>query len=183
MPQPALVPYPENTKIRELSHNEKLMLMTLRLWAIPHHSPHKTCPDWRTGLYQSGSGDQACAAFDSLMNILLNYSVRLMDVRCTCNQQLGMDESCFLQIIALLQDNQHWEAQAILADWVPLPVQGMALMCAMHLAESLRKAGVIVPLFKRQPAMVYEFELFRLQRMQHRQHLENDGIRLDKTLH
>ncbi|MCC7516862.1 MAG: hypothetical protein IT470_05925 [Pseudomonadales bacterium] len=100
------------------------------------------------------------------MNILLSYSQRLMDVRCTCNTQLGVDEGWFLQIIALLQKNQHWDAQAILADWVPLPVQGMALMCAMHLAESLRKAQVQVPLFEKTLAQVFQFEDFRLLRLQ-----------------
>lgn len=163
--------YPTETPIDELSAGEQLMLMTLRLWAMPHRTPSKECPDWRIGFYQSGAGDQACAAMDALMNILLSYSQRLMDVRCTCNTQLGIDEGWFLQIIALLQKNQHWDAQAILADWVPLPVQGMALMCAMHLAESLRKAQVQVPLFEKTLAQVFQFEDFRLLRLQQQAHV------------
>ncbi len=158
--------YPANTAVSEISASERLMLMTLRLWAIPHHSPHKQCPDWRTGLYQCDAGDQACAAMDAFMNILLSYSARAMDMRCTCNERLGLDEGLFLQMLALLQDNKHWEAQAILADWVPLPVQGMALLCAMHLAEALRKAEIVVPLFTRQPAQIFQFEEFRARRMQ-----------------
>lgn len=158
--------YPTNTDTSELCSAETLLLMTLRLWALPQRYPMKEFPNWRTGLNQSGAGEQACAALSSFMNILLSYSQRLMDVRCTCNTQLGYDEGCFLQILALLQANQHWEAQAILADWVPLPVQGMALMCAMHLAESLRKAQVIIPLFVRQPAQIYQFEEFRMRREQ-----------------
>lgn len=177
-PSTALL-YPDNTTIAELAHSERLLLMTLRLWALPHRHPLKEFPDWRNGLNQTGAGEQACAAFSSLMNILLSYSQRLMDVRCTCNSELGSDEGYFLQILALLQANQHWEAQAILADWVPLPVQGMALMCAMHLAESLRKVQVMIPLFVRQPAQIYQFEEFRMRREQQ----NGDGLMAKPVLH
>ncbi len=166
MHTPDTQPYPVDTTVHELGASERLMLMTLRLWAMPHHSPHKQCPDWRTGLYQCGAGDQACVAMDALMNILLSYSERLMDVRCTCNTRLGIDEGCFLQMLAMLQDNRHQAAQAILADWVPLPVQGMAVLCAIHLAEALRRAEVLIPLFSRQPAQVFRFEEFRFRRLQ-----------------
>jgi hypothetical protein len=158
--------YPTNTDTAELCSAETLVLMTLRLWALPHRYPLKVFPDWRNGLNQSGAGEQACAAFSSLMNILLSYSQRLMDVRCTCNSKLGYDEACLLQTLGMLQANRHQEAQDILTDWVPLPVQDMALLCAMHLAEALRKAQILIPLFIRPPAQIYQFEEFRLLRAQ-----------------
>jgi hypothetical protein len=175
------LPYPADTTIQELGASERLMLMTLRLWAMPHRQPDKPVSDWRNGLYHCGAGDQACVAMEAFLNILLSYSERLMDVRCTCNTQLGFDEGCFLQILAFLQHDRHAEAQAILADWVPLPVQGMALICAIHLAESLRKAGVLVPLFQRQPAKVIPFQEFQLKR--NRQNADACAARSGHRLH
>jgi hypothetical protein len=156
--------YPQTLPISELGQAETLLLMTLRLWALPHRNPGKQYPDWRTGLLQIGAGTEACAAFDALGSLFLNYSERAMDIRCTCNTELGVDEAWFLQILAQLHEYRYWDAQEILADWLSTAVADMALMCAMHFAQCLKKAGVVIPLFARAPAEIIDFAAFRASR-------------------
>lgn len=170
--------YPKETRISELSQSETLLLMTLRLWALPLRNPGKQYTDWRIGLQQSGAGIEACAAMDALTNLFLHYSQRLMDIRCTCNLRLGADEAWFLQMLALIQHNQHWDAQTILTDWVSAAAADMALMCAMHLSESLRRAGIVIPLYVRKPAEVIDLASYRMAGVRH-----NTTVKEVATLH
>jgi|GEM_PF-954233 hypothetical protein len=170
--------YPRTLPISELGQAETLLLMTLRLWALPHRNPGKHYPDWRTGLLQIGAGTEACAAFDALTSLFLHYSERAMDIRCTCNTKLGDDEAWFLQVVALLHEYRFWEAQDILGDWLSAAVADMALMCAMHFAQCLKKAGVTVPLFSREPAEIIDFAAFRATRQ-----MESTSSRTLATLH
>lgn len=159
--------YPKEIRISDFSQSETLLLMTLRLWALPLRNPGKQYTDWRIGLQQSGAGIEACAAMDALTNLFLNYSQRLMDIRCTCNLRLGSDEAWFLQTLALIQKNQHWEAQNILTDWVSVEAADMALMCAMHLSESLKRADIVIPLYVRKPAEIIDLASYRIAVTRH----------------
>jgi len=170
--------YPQAHAIKELNQAETLLLMTLRLWALPHRNPGKQYPDWRNGLQTIGAGTEACAAFDALGSLFLNYSERAMDIRCTCNTALGSDEAWFLQVIALLHEHRYWDAQEILADWLSAAVADMALMCAMQLAQCLKKSGVVIPLFSRTPAEIIDFAAFRAVRR-----VETSSSRTLATLH
>jgi hypothetical protein len=136
---------PAIARTAELSTAEAFAIVSLRLWAAPYRQPRLRHADWRLGFTAAGV-EEAERAFDELFRLVVRSAERSLDVRCTHCGKLGTDEIAFLRMIGQLQRGRWFEAEAILSDWLPLPVVNTALAAAMIFATALAGAGLVMPL-------------------------------------
>jgi len=133
-----------NKEITLLESNELIMLLTLRLWALPYRHPDKKMPDWRQGLQELEADEHTCAVCAMLFTFLFHYSRHRLDVRCTCNTHLGKDEAEFLVLLSALQQDDITTAETILTHWVDPCIRHSTLVAAINLSEALRKLNVFL---------------------------------------
>jgi hypothetical protein len=143
---------PQQTSLRaaisrtaELSTAEAFTVVSLRLWAASYRRPKQANPDWRLGFAAAGV-DEAERAFDELFRLVATSATRNLDVRCARCAQLGGDEIAFLRMVGQLQRCRWFEAEAVLSDWLPMPVVNTALAASMIFATALAGVGLVLPL-------------------------------------
>lgn len=56
--------------IPELDMSERLLIISFRLWALPHVQPEYVHPDWRAGLSSAGLEMVTHALFNPLLEVL-----------------------------------------------------------------------------------------------------------------
>jgi hypothetical protein len=151
--RPACV-YKENAPLAELATAELLAVATIRLWALPFKDPETSHPDWRAGLSAAGIEDEGVPAFDILFRIVIQASLRPLDVRCPRCARLGQDEAWLLQLVSLLQRDRLGEAAAVLEEWIPPAARRMAMLPAKGFADALSGAGLRIPLRHREAAAI-----------------------------
>lgn len=128
--------------MHELNAAERLLVLSFRLWALPHAQPDRIHPDWRGGFRSSGLDEVACTLFDPLLATLFSASLRPIEVHRSMCVGVSRDEEEFLWCVGLHQSDRADEAAEILANWLPPAAARVATSLIRNLAESLRIAGL-----------------------------------------
>lgn len=137
--------YAPDIELSALTTAERLLVGTLRLFALPSSSRRRDEADWSRGLAAAGVGDRGIAAFHRIFAVVATAGSRPLDVHRLACAVLGADEARLLQVIGLLQRGSRDGALAILSDWLPMAPARLATAAAGDLAMTLAKAGLIVP--------------------------------------
>lgn len=130
--------------MHELNPAERLLVLSFRLWALPHAQPERLHPDWRGGFKSSGLDEVACTLFDPLLATLFSASRRPIEVHRAMCVGVSRDEEEFLWCVGLHQSARADEAAIILESWLPPAAARVVTSLIGHLAESLRLAGLLL---------------------------------------
>jgi hypothetical protein len=137
--------YPADAVLGQLSTAEHLVVISLRLWALPYLLPQRHHPDWRAGLRAAGTAEASIGCFDSLLEVLFTASRNGIEVHRLECKGISRHEGWLLHCISLYQHDRVAEAETILAVWLAPNVATMAGSLAMQLASALDAARLIIP--------------------------------------
>lgn len=139
----------DHLSMDELNTAERLLVLSFRLWALPHAVPDQAHPEWRAGLRAAGLEEEAQLLFDPLLDTLFSSTQRVIEVHRAMCFGISQDESEFLHCIAMYQNGRDEGARQILADWIPPASMRLASCLAASLADALK--GVALMLQLREP--------------------------------
>lgn len=135
----------DHLSMDELNTAERLLVLSFRLWALPHAVPDQAHPEWRAGLRAAGLEGEAQLLFDPLLDTLFSSTQRVIEVHRAMCLGISQDESEFLRCIAMYQNARDEDARQILADWIPPASMRLATCLAASLADALKGAALMLP--------------------------------------
>lgn len=132
--------------IPELEMSERLLIISFRLWALPHVQPEYEHPDWRAGLVSAGLEMVTHALFNPLLEVLFSTTRRSITVHRAMCVGISHDERVFLRCISLYQNARRETGREIIEAWLTPEAWRVADILASALADTLQTAGIKLPL-------------------------------------
>ena len=140
-------PWSTDMPAAALSTAESLLIVTTRLWV---HARDCTLPaPWYAGLAAAGLADDAIPDFDMMVHLIINGSIRLLDIPPPGQNRLGSCEISLLDILARLQRGERGSAVELMGGWLCHSHVLPAMRYAGSVAANLRAARLLVPRRKR----------------------------------
>lgn len=135
---------PRPTLVKELAESERLVLWAFRRWvAGPEHLPMLAREFDRQ--FRRSDARPALIALDTALSVLSRQARRTIIYHQPCCACLGIDEVCFLSIVAAAQAGASTAARAM-AQWLVLSEGVAAFLQALdEFAECLSESGHDLP--------------------------------------
>ncbi|TQV75759.1 hypothetical protein [Denitrobaculum tricleocarpae] len=137
-------------RVQDLTLGEAVILQGTRRWVGCLHQEKDPFPvlEAHFGHY----GVSGCAAgLNAVLRNIAYAASRMVDVRGPACPNLSPDEADLLHAVAGFQRSDSAPAHHALANWLPPAAIRLSAGALSSLAESLRTAGLILPLRKRSP--------------------------------
>jgi hypothetical protein len=129
---------------RRLPPLENALLWAMRAWTIGSVS-HVDVAGRIVTLFSLLNAPEAAGYLGGFMGVLSYSATRGLDINCTCNPDVSVDESLLLDVFALQQEGFHADALTLLAGMIPGRAASTGCDSAMRLVQALRNAGHRLP--------------------------------------
>ncbi len=136
---------PYVSRVEELTLGEAVILQGTRRWVACLHQEQEPFPAVEAHFTHYGISGCAAGLNAVLRNIAFAAS-RMVDVRGSACPNLSSDEADLLHAVAGFQRNDSTPAHDALANWLPPSAIRLSAGALSSLAQSLRGAGLILPL-------------------------------------
>lgn len=136
---------PYVSRVEELTLGEAVILQGTRRWVACLHQEQEPLPALQAHFAHYGIAGCAAGLNAVLRNIAFAAS-RMVDVRGSACPNLSPDEADLLHAVAGFQRSDSTPAYDALANWLPPSAIRLSAGALSSLAQSLRGAGLILPL-------------------------------------
>lgn len=170
-------PYSDRTE--DLTLGEAILLQGTRRWVACLHLEQEPLPVLEAHFTHYGIAGPA-ASLDAVLRNIAFAASRMVDVRGSACPSLSPDEADLLHAVAGFQRNDSRPAYEALGNWLPPAAIRLSADALSNLAQTLRAAGLILPL--RATAATFEAKGHHPRSW----HFESDGTggaRAGRTLH
>ncbi len=123
---------------------ENGLLWTMRAWMIGSVGEVDAASRIRL-LFALLNAPEAAGYLDDFMWVLSHSAKRGLEINCTCNPTVSVDESRLLDVFALQQEGYHDAALTLLEGMVSAPAAGVGCDIVERLVQALLNAGHRLP--------------------------------------
>lgn len=136
---------PWTDRTEDLTLGEAILLQGTRRWVACLHQEQEPLPVLEAHFTHYGIAGPAASLNAVLRNIAFAAS-RMVDVRGSACPSLSPDEADLLHAVAGFQRNDSKPAYEALSNWLPPAAIRLSVDALSNLAQTLRAAGLILPL-------------------------------------